>query len=310
MDNNFDKNIRELLQLHTEQPSANCWNKIESQLEALQTTNANSDSSSSPSSSGNGSPFSQFVGSVTGKIVSAVVTVATVGGIVSLVVVNSMNDNTAVQNETATVQNSLSHDENIVQANKVDTFDAKSESKMKDASPTKTIYIHEHKDTTNSQEKESRQIVHPIHIPLETSASPSTMENSREQEIDNTSQSVKKTSPKEQLSAKNDIHTENGFQNDETTPSEPEHPEITIPNIFTPNGDYINDYFVIEGIEQFSETHLLVFRRDGKVIYDKTDYLNDWNADNIPDGVYYYVFKFTCHGSQFMRNGSITIKRN
>ncbi|MDR1878379.1 MAG: gliding motility-associated C-terminal domain-containing protein, partial [Bacteroidales bacterium] len=95
-------------------------------------------------------------------------------------------------------------------------------------------------------------------------------------------------------------------QESETNPKQP---ELKIPNIFTPNGDYVNDYFVISGIEQLSENQLIVYHRNGRIVYDKMNYQNDWNAENIENGVYYYIFKFIYQNTQFMRSGSLTIKR-
>jgi len=66
--------------------------------------------------------------------------------------------------------------------------------------------------------------------------------------------------------------------------------DITIPNVFTPNGDGINDYFVIDGIEFVDGCQLVVFNRWGKKVYESNNYKNDWDGDNLADGVYYFIF--------------------
>jgi gliding motility-associated-like protein len=82
-----------------------------------------------------------------------------------------------------------------------------------------------------------------------------------------------------------------------------------IPNIFTPNGDGVNDYFIIRNIEKCSSSHLVIKDRSGRVIFEKLNYQNDWNAGNVPDGVYFYFFKYNAAGNNFGKQGSISIKR-
>jgi gliding motility-associated-like protein len=71
---------------------------------------------------------------------------------------------------------------------------------------------------------------------------------------------------------------------------------IIIPNVFSPNGDEINDVFYVKttGIESIT---ISIFNRWGKLIFE-TDKLgrgwagtyNDTDAE-VPDGTYYYIIK-------------------
>ncbi|HET6227130.1 MAG TPA: gliding motility-associated C-terminal domain-containing protein [Bacteroidia bacterium] len=61
----------------------------------------------------------------------------------------------------------------------------------------------------------------------------------------------------------------------------------SVPNILTPNGDGVNDRFVITGLE--SGTKLTIYNYWGSVVYASNDYMNDWEAPNLGDGVYFYV---------------------
>ena len=80
--------------------------------------------------------------------------------------------------------------------------------------------------------------------------------------------------------------------------------DILIPNIITPNGDDINDYFKIKGL-----THnwsLQIFSREGVRVFKTDNYQNDWNAPGLSDGVYFYILekndmKFTGNVSVFHR---------
>jgi gliding motility-associated-like protein len=61
-------------------------------------------------------------------------------------------------------------------------------------------------------------------------------------------------------------------------------------NIFTPNGDGINDFFFIKNIEYFPNSRLEVFNRWGNLIYSSDNYQNDWDGGNQKTGTYYYLF--------------------
>ncbi len=81
--------------------------------------------------------------------------------------------------------------------------------------------------------------------------------------------------------------------------------DVTIPNVITPNGDGYNDYFVIKGLEEYPNTHVQIYNRWGKKVYESTDYKNDWNGDNHHDGVYYYIITFIDYIQPM--SGTITI---
>ncbi len=63
---------------------------------------------------------------------------------------------------------------------------------------------------------------------------------------------------------------------------------IKIPNVITPNGDGYNDAFVIIGLENYPNSSVNIFDRNGKLVYQSLDYKNDWRAENIASGSYFY----------------------
>lgn len=65
-------------------------------------------------------------------------------------------------------------------------------------------------------------------------------------------------------------------------------PDPVVPNVFTPNGDGVNDRLVIRYLD-FEQWHLSIYNRWGNRVFRQLDYTNKWEAENIPDGVYYYV---------------------
>ena len=81
--------------------------------------------------------------------------------------------------------------------------------------------------------------------------------------------------------------------------------EINAPNGFSPNADFKNDYLVIEGIPD--NNHLTVYDAKGKIIYDKKNYRNNWNAEGIDDG--YYIYIFEGEGIKTIKE-TLVIKRN
>jgi gliding motility-associated-like protein len=64
---------------------------------------------------------------------------------------------------------------------------------------------------------------------------------------------------------------------------------VIIPNVITPNGDNANEYFKIKNIELHPNTSLIIFDRWGNKIYENSNYNNEWKAENVVDGTYFYV---------------------
>ena len=67
-------------------------------------------------------------------------------------------------------------------------------------------------------------------------------------------------------------------------------PFISIPNVFTPNGDGINDYFRIKNVT-YGAWQLEVYDRWGKKVFHADPYQNDWSGQGIPDGLYFYTLR-------------------
>lgn len=66
---------------------------------------------------------------------------------------------------------------------------------------------------------------------------------------------------------------------------------LVIPNVFTPNGDGINDKFVVPGLETYSDNELTIINRWGNNVYEKKNYQNDWTGESLVEGTYFYVLK-------------------
>ena len=83
--------------------------------------------------------------------------------------------------------------------------------------------------------------------------------------------------------------------------------EIIIPNVFTPNNDGVNDRFDIDGILSTDNT-VRVFNRWGQVVFEANNYRNNWSANGLPDGTYYYEVLVPREPKPF--TGHVTILRN
>ena len=74
-------------------------------------------------------------------------------------------------------------------------------------------------------------------------------------------------------------------------------PEIPpIPNIITPNNDGKNEQFVLPN--QLIGSMLVVYNRLGRQVYQSGSYNNDWKADGLPVGLYYYKIENQCYNDK------------
>lgn len=66
-----------------------------------------------------------------------------------------------------------------------------------------------------------------------------------------------------------------------------------LPNAISPNGDGINDFFLIRGLDEFPNNVLSIFNRWGDEILVQSNYDGSWNGtfnnEPLADGTYYYI---------------------
>jgi large repetitive protein len=77
--------------------------------------------------------------------------------------------------------------------------------------------------------------------------------------------------------------------------------EINVPQAFTPDGDGINDFFVIAGIESIPDNVITIFNRWGNIVFTTKKYDNNWagttnvdlkiGGEDLPTGTYFYILK-------------------
>jgi large repetitive protein len=67
-------------------------------------------------------------------------------------------------------------------------------------------------------------------------------------------------------------------------------------NIMSPNGDGVNDKWVIDNIDAYPNNEIKIFDRTGRAIYSKKGYDNSWdgtlNGLPLAEGTYFYIIDF------------------
>ena len=85
----------------------------------------------------------------------------------------------------------------------------------------------------------------------------------------------------------------------------------SINNAFTPNGDGINDYWKISGIENYPNAAVEVFNRYGqRVFYSKgygIPFDGSYNGKKLSPGAYYYIINLSNNCN--LLSGNVTIIR-
>jgi gliding motility-associated-like protein len=105
-----------------------------------------------------------------------------------------------------------------------------------------------------------------------------------------------------------------------------ENPDVKIPNAFSPDGDGINEYFRITGIEKYPEARLFVYTASNKKVFEKSHYgnIDFWgseaealwdgksnlrNTNILPAGTYVYILDLDNGKQNMIKLGTIFIRR-
>ena len=70
---------------------------------------------------------------------------------------------------------------------------------------------------------------------------------------------------------------------------------FNFPNVFSPNGDGINDKWILSQLAAYSYAKVEIFNRAGTSVFSSTGYRIPWdgtyNGQKLPEGTYYYVIQ-------------------
>jgi gliding motility-associated-like protein len=130
------------------------------------------------------------------------------------------------------------------------------------------------------------------------------------------------TNPKAEITAATVFETtsytitafdQNGCQASETTTvliSDLDPDEIVQINLFSPNGDGVNDYWTINQESMALGCQVHIYDRYGVMVFQASNYANEWNGtkggEQLPEGTYYYAI--AC-GNNAPQQGAITLLR-
>ncbi|MES2431458.1 MAG: gliding motility-associated C-terminal domain-containing protein [Bacteroidota bacterium] len=87
--------------------------------------------------------------------------------------------------------------------------------------------------------------------------------------------------------------------------------KISIPNIFSPNGDGIHDTWIIDKLEQYSSAQVQIFNRYGQLLYESAGNIIPWDGTYkkkpVPVGAYFYILKL--NNTEKPIGGSVSVIR-
>ena len=90
-------------------------------------------------------------------------------------------------------------------------------------------------------------------------------------------------------------------------------PDVVAPNLFTPNGDGVNDEFTVLINSTVQVKDFKIFNRWGDVVYTTTDINKYWSGfretSQVPVGVYYWVIDGILESKKYFRSGYVTLVR-
>ncbi|MFT5779950.1 MAG: gliding motility-associated-like protein [Crocinitomicaceae bacterium] len=88
---------------------------------------------------------------------------------------------------------------------------------------------------------------------------------------------------------------------------------VVVPEVFTPNGDGINEGLSIKTVCELSDFQFKIFNRWGELMYETDDQHFMWDGRPIDSdqfaamGTYVYLYSFTFAEVEYTDNGNITV---
>lgn len=86
--------------------------------------------------------------------------------------------------------------------------------------------------------------------------------------------------------------------------------QLDFPKAFSPNGDGKNDTWLVKNLDKFPENEMVIFNRWGAEVFKQRNYKNDWTAQGLGQGTYFYKVQVKlCDGKYQEYSGYVTIFR-
>ena len=306
------KNIKDILSAYEVEPSAGCWDKLSQRLDAAaaQASAGTSSSSAAGTSAGKGAALLHSVGA---KIATAVVGALITGGMVAFAILLPKNADIA-ENEPISTPVIQAVSDTLAETSAPIAVVVETKSKLVANTQTEPAIPVDETPTTiaptiSSSENEKpapgQKTATVTAMPIQPAVTPHTIQPA-----------LSSHNTLNQIPLPNTSIYSQNMQDDPVLQNMPEDAidwtpptKVEIPNVFTPNGDGINDQFVIKGIENCEKRQLEVRNQTGNIVFQSSHYENEWSGDNCPDGTYRFQLIYSSHNISQTLTGTVTIIR-
>jgi len=309
---NLDLNtkIEQLFRNYSEEPSSNCWDAVSQKLDSVMPAQASVSSSTASSSN----TFSKFIASTIGKTVAIISSVA-IASVAIYTILNSQNTTNITNEKSKPAITQIQNEQ--TQPIKIEQTHTNSQKQNEKSSVSEELESTPNNSTNSiSTPINSQNTIIPI---VQNVISPkqniSLIQNNSSQRSNVVSVDSQKPiisnvtvdSNEDTPPSETEVNTETQVNSVPTTSVTQE--EIVFPNVFTPNGDGFNDFFVIKNIEKIPQNRLIIINSNGGKIFEANSYQNNWDASNVPNGSYFYVLETKIDAKTQTFYGTIQIIR-
>ncbi len=306
-------NIKDILTHQKVTPSPDCWDKISSRLDMVMPQGAEQAASQAASATSQGG---HLLGSLAAKIAAGVVGVAAVATITTVVL--TRDKSTQPQESQPVVLVDTVDSETMGDQSQPVSPEVLQYTEYTSGEP---VSVNNSVSNNNNQNRDEVQPVQPVVNTQVTESIPvvapvKVTAPVVESRVGKGSSGVQTAQVRPQPAVQSP-HVAQAVQQDPVVQQLPEDAidwtppiKLEIPNVFTPNGDGVNDKFVIVGLENCMQRKLEVWNRAGQVVYRSNSYENTWDGGDCPDGMYRYMFLYTGdNGIEQTLSGVVTIIR-
>ena len=243
--------FNQILENLNEIPSENCWKTIENQLNIMMPTNGNSINGSNLTTPKSNSLLTKIVAAPfkAAAITGGVIAVSTA----TIIFINTLLDNSDSKEislqkpaQTTVLQIDTVNEKDNIEQISIDNV-VKNEPKIITPKP----------EVQNNENKQIKTQIQPNPTIEQVAIQPQQVRLTPK--VENIVNNQTKPNPVN-IAPKNPDPVIDQQELTETKPI-----KISIPNIFTPNGDGYNDFFVIEGIEDCIDPKLYIKSSNGKI---------------------------------------------
>ena len=97
-------------------------------------------------------------------------------------------------------------------------------------------------------------------------------------------------------------------------PNEVKCEDLLLPNVFTPNGDGLNDEFgILNGFIVEELNYFQIFDRWGEIIFSTSNKTEKWDGSfkntSVNSNMYLYKISYQCGGSEYVKTGNVSVLR-